>query len=184
MRGIAFLFAAILMMAGFSANAAVNNLSCRPTEGYSPEGGVVVWPWGQEILFPWNGIQGVWQVSEVSCSKLYIFKVIRQSATGEKIMSVTEYDPTVCKVSATGKGVESRKGVVRAIMTNRMGSFELTIHAFSQNDVKLRLRSGFRAGSSTGPVFVMRMYQIGNRPSAKYTYRIEQIDRNPSMVCE
>jgi len=148
-----------------------------------PTGGPIIWPWGQEIIFPWSGIQGIWQVSGSNCSTLFMFRLIQQTAT-ERVLDITEYDPSLCAVVARGKGIESNR-VVRAVLAGANGSFEMTIHAFKQSGViaqsSLRLKSD---DISTGTVVAMKIYPLGGKPTKRATYKIDRLEKNPAMLCE
>jgi hypothetical protein len=148
-----------------------------------PTGGPIIWPWGQEITFPWAGIQGIWQVSGSNCASLFMFKMIQQNGT-EKVLDITEYDPSLCTVLARGKGVESNR-VVRAVLAGANGSFEMTIHAFKQAGLvtsSYRYRDDDAIGAGT--VVAMKVFPLGGRPTKKSAYKIDRLEKNPSMLCE
>ena len=71
------------------------------------KGGIDIWPWGNEIRFPWTRIQGTWVSTESSCPTMFIFKPMQPNAAGERIMSITQYDALQCKILAVGIGYET-----------------------------------------------------------------------------
>ncbi len=159
-------------------------LICQPpADGTSkPTGGVNPWPWGSELTFPWTGIEGVWQATELTCGNLFMFEVVRDSK-GTKIVNVYEYDPVRCIAVATGKGFESRK-VVRAVMTGEKGPYQLTIHAFKATD--LRSKSKYQS-LIDDQVLVMRMRPLtssGRLSTKSFSSQLEKVARQPTMICK
>lgn len=138
------------------------------------KGGSNPWPWGQETSFPWLGIEGVWQVSNSSCSNLFMFKVGGVMGTGERYIRITQYDPVQCKVLATGVGYEGSR-VVKAVLTGQRGSFEMTIHAFKDSDLKTSVGGG--------TVVVMRLRPIGSA-TVPNGYQLDRLQKSVRMVCE
>ncbi len=74
----------------------------------------VPWPWGKEIAFPWNEMQGTWKVQTESLTVYFSFKIV--GTTNEiRQLQVTEHENRTCRVVASGSGYESNK-VLRALL--------------------------------------------------------------------
>lgn len=188
-RWIAIVSSVLIISLGASATYWIpdtnGGLVCgRAGNTIEPSGGPIIWPWGQEITFPWSGIQGIWQVNGSNCASLFMFKMIQQNGT-EKVLDITEYDPTLCSVLARGKGVESNR-VVRAVLAGSNGSFEMTIHAFKQSGLINQGIYRSRSSDDIGPgtVVAMKIFPLGGKPTKRSTYKIDRLEKNPSMLCE
>jgi hypothetical protein len=145
-------------------------------------GGSNPWPWGREATFPWGGIQGVWQTSGTGCASLFTFKVGGEIERGAKYIHISQYDPKLCQETARGVGYENNR-VVRAVLTGKNGTFELTIHAFRPQDLKPMSLQGVFDGSQDA-VVVVRMRNMGSNTSQKVSFQMERLKKNPIMLCQ
>lgn len=191
-RWVAIVSSVFIICLGASATTywtpetTTGGLVCSRSSGViNPAGGPIIWPWGQEITFPWSGIQGIWQVSGSNCQSLFMFRMIQQNGN-EKVLDITEYDPTLCSILARGKGVESNR-VVRAVLAGANGSFEMTIHAFNFKQSGLISSGGYRYRNDeigSGTVVAMKIYPLGGKPTKQSIYKIDRLEKNPAMLCE
>lgn len=177
--------ATVFIFLGLQAQAAWvagnNGVSCAPANQGVIKGGTSPWPWGREMVFPWNDIDGVWQASTGGCSSLFTFKVVNE-AGGVRYVSISQYDPKQCKEIARGMGTETGK-VVHAVLTGANGSFEMTIHAFRPASLKpMNLKSALE--SPMDSVVVMRMRKLGTGATQKANFQMERLKRTPVMLCE
>jgi hypothetical protein len=174
-----------VVASGYQVNANFNCGGVRQGTAF-PTGGPIIWPWGREVTIPWSGIQGVWQFSGTDCSKVFLFKIIKQTTT-ERVLEIIQYNPVSCTVIARGPGYESNR-VIRAVLTGLQGPFELTIHAFKFNDVSspYSRRSPYnrQPTQEPGPVMVMRVFPINGKPSPQTTFKIDRLETNPTMLCQ
>lgn len=188
--------AIVLIFVGLHANAAwiagTNGVVCSASNESVIKGGISPWPWGREMVFPWSDIDGVWQASTGGCSSLFTFKVVNQVGTNTRLVSISQYDPKQCREIARGVGTETNK-VVHAVLTGLNGSFELTIHAFKQENLKSNFpmqRPTYSNGrrmqvpSPQDSVIVMRMRKMGPGSTIKANFQMERLKRTPVMLCE
>jgi len=179
------LLAIIFLFLGLQAQATwvvgSNGVTCSAQGQSVLKGGTSPWPWGREMVFPWNDIDGVWQATASGCSSLFTFKVVSDYG-GSRYISISQYDPKQCREIARGVGTETGK-VVHAVLTGTNGSFELTIHAFRQDSLKpLNVRSALE--SPTDSVVVMRMRKVGTGLTQRANFQMERLKRTPVMLCE
>lgn len=87
------------------------------------------WPWGFEVQFPWDHIQGIWKVEKGSRTYYFSFKRILT-----KRILIHQFDVATCKVVGTGQGYERDRTVrsqIRNNMTNEV--YNLTLAAFNED---------------------------------------------------
>jgi len=174
------LVAAFICLAGIFAQAGSSNLCSQMTiQDGRP------WPWGSEINMPWKNLSGVWEVSDGNCENLFLFKV-GSDANGDKVVSITQYDPKSCKVIAQGLGYEENK-YIYAQMARHGKSYNLTIHAFNPSSVNGSDR--FAKGSlrmtmgNSGFVMALTLSPVGEW-DMKSAFEITKASSSESMVCE
>lgn len=93
------------------------------------------WPWGAELPFPWNGIQGVWKSSVGGRDVYFSFRTIRRES-GIKQLRITEFTGN-CTLVARGAGFEEEDRIINAVMVYRNGrTFNMTVHVFKQADIR------------------------------------------------
>jgi hypothetical protein len=88
------------------------------------------WPWGFEIQFPWDEVQGTWKAQSEGKTLYFNFRRIQT-----KRVKIQQIDLDSCTVVGTGQGFERNKTIVAQITTTR--SFEpynLTVYAFNEED--------------------------------------------------
>ncbi len=179
------LLAVIFILIGLQAQAVWvvgnNGVTCSPSSQTVIKGGSNPWPWGREMVFPWNDIDGVWQASTGGCSSLFTFKVINE-AGGVRSIVISQYDPKQCKEISSGKGIQVGK-IVHGALTGANGSFEFTIHSFRQDTLKAM---NFRTvtESSLDSVVVMRMRKMGTGATQMADFKMERLKKTPVMLCE
>jgi len=125
---------------------AIGTVSMATTQGYSETdyscaqpagrggdgGGNIVWPWGFEVMFPWDDVQGIWKVQKGE--KAYFFSFRRVE---EKRIKIKQIDLASCKTIGIGQGMEkpNSKVIVAQIRnTHTAETYNLTIYAFNQED--------------------------------------------------
>ncbi len=181
MRILGFLIVAFALQAQASWVPMGDGLVCSKDQVVI-RGGSNPWPWGRETNFPWNGIQGVWQTSGSGCSSLFTFKVGSEIEKGARYVSISQYDPKACQETARGVGYENNR-VVKAVLTGRTGTFELTIHAFRVRDLKpMGVLAAF--DGSQDAVVVVRMRNMSSSARPKVTFQMERLKKNPVMLCQ
>ncbi len=88
----------------------------------------VVFPWGKELTFPWEHIEGTWSYEKVH--EKFEFTVISKYDDGTRVVRVVEYDHDN-NIKASGIGVAGPdKRIVRAAMQSEEGSYLLLVRAF------------------------------------------------------
>lgn len=132
-------------------------------------GGSVPWPWGREIDFPLPNMEGVWQISENGCARLFIFKLQKQTKNKAEHLSISEYDPSQCRVISTGQGYKKNR-VVWAVMKGASGDFGLTVHAF--RDAK------------TKDVHIVTKVIALTKSQQSATFEINRLTKDMSVVCK
>lgn len=190
-----FLIATIFVLAT-SAQASWKQLetggvTCNSSNpGTVIKGGVNPWPWGMEVMFPWTGIAGVWQMPTMGCSTLFVFKVAKDLSNNERYITITQYDPVQCRQISSGVGYEQDR-VVRAVMTGSNGSFELTIHAFRAQDLQARSSMveplGANFAEPGAPIVVMRTRPIGGvggGGAQRANFKLQRLQKSPAMLCQ
>jgi hypothetical protein len=96
-------------------------------------GGDFPWPWGLEVSFPWDDIQGVWKVENKG--KIYYFGFRRVQ---DKRIFVTQFDASRCLTLGSGPGFIRNKAqnfVVSQITLKATGdAYRMAIYAFDEQD--------------------------------------------------
>ncbi|HEY8269560.1 MAG TPA: hypothetical protein VIG33_01620, partial [Pseudobdellovibrionaceae bacterium] len=88
------------------------------------------WPWGFEVKFPWNEVQGIWRAEDNGKAVYFSFRRVE-----EKRVKIKQIDFATCSVIGTGQGLERDKTLVAQIITNRsVEPYNLTIYAFNEED--------------------------------------------------
>lgn len=180
MKNIAWILTLLISLA-----APASGLLCWGSDNYSIKGGDGrPWPWGSEVQIPWHNIQGVWKATGGSCTDEFIFKT-KTDQNGEKMVQITQYDPVSCKVVARGLGYETNR-YIYAQMVHQGRSYNLTIHAFSEQDVddyKTDSRS-LRSSESSGKVVVaLTLFPLG-KWEQRAAFEIVKVDPSTSMICK
>lgn len=96
-------------------------------------GGSHPWPWGLEVPFPWDDVQGIWKVENKG--KVYYFGFRRVQDTR---LFVTQFDASRCMTLGSGPGLvrnKSQKYLVAQITMKATGeSYRMAIYAFDEID--------------------------------------------------
>jgi hypothetical protein len=101
------------------------------------QGGVDVFPWSAARPFPWNNIQGVWQLKE-GLTPTYLKARVTRTTSNRKIIDLTIISNGNCaKPVARGVGFidVSEKNVVRAIMNDGVSKYQMKIALFDIKDL-------------------------------------------------
>lgn len=98
--------------------------------GGDNHGGSTPWPWGFEIKFPWDDIQGIWRVEKGDTVLYFSFRRVQA-----KRIKIKQFDITTCNVVGTGQGLEKDRTIVAQIHNNYVDeTYNLTIYAFDEKD--------------------------------------------------
>lgn len=162
------------LLAGFSSQAE-NVIQRDPGDAF---------PWGAEIPFPWEGIQGTWMTQINGQVQYFSFNVIKYT-DGANQLQVHQYGPADCYLLAHGKGYEQNR-VVRAIMVGDQGTFNLTVHVFRQADIKSSENLGIWGTQSDRTVTVMKISPLTNdsqKGAERMTYQLFKLSNEPCAVC-
>lgn len=110
--------------------------SCDSTQilGKDPVDG---WPWSVARPFPWDNIEGYWQIGTDE-EATYLKAVILSRRTDRRILEVSIYRGSVCNKSfAKGTGYidAAEKNVVQTILVDNQYRFRFKMAMFDMKDV-------------------------------------------------
>lgn len=141
----------------------------RSKDGTEP----VPWPFGTEIPFPWDDINGVWKVVSGSKEVYFSFRVLPPSDDGERQINIQQINPRSCAVTANGIGYEIDR-VVRGVMNGRGLSYRISIRAFLDE----------RASAVNGPTQVTVLSISSSDAEGKaYFFQMAKVSAQP-FQCE
>jgi len=126
-------------------------------------GGVDVWPWSFAKPFPWDNIQGFWQLGDNPDA--FIKARVLSSNNNRKILSLAVYGEGICsKPYAKGTGYVdvTEKNVVRAILSDGVYRYQLKIGMFDPRDV-----AGINACSQNIMAASMQVIERASKSSDK-----------------
>lgn len=90
------------------------------------------WPWGFEVKFPWDDVQGIWRVQKDDKTLFFSFRRVQA-----KRIKIKQIDIDTCNVVGTGQGLERDKTIVAQIRnTDFNETYNLTIYAFNEEDLE------------------------------------------------
>lgn len=103
-------------------------------------GGIDLWPWRNAQPFPWNNIQGTWQVTGSKKPMYFVFKITKDS-TARKIIDTRVYeDGDVCS-KPSAKGIAyinaNAKNTVRAQIADNQYKYLLKLAMFNSTDLNI-----------------------------------------------
>lgn len=100
--------------------------------GGDNHGGSHPWPWGFEVKFPWDDVQGIWRVQKDDTVLYFSFRRVQA-----KRIKIKQIDITTCQVVGTGQGLERDRTIVAQIRnTYSEETYNLTIYAFNEEDLE------------------------------------------------
>jgi hypothetical protein len=103
-----------------------SQIALGPDDG----GGSHPWPWGFEVTFPWNDVQGIWRVQKDGKTLYFSFRRVQA-----KRVKIKQIDFNTCNVIGTGQGLERDRTIVAQIRnTYSDETYNLTIYAFNEED--------------------------------------------------
>ena len=191
-----FLLATLSIVVGMSLigtagqAAPVNANMCMREPGVKG-GDATPWPWGNEIRFPWTRIQGIWAPLALDCNSYFVFKVVKQTANGEKLVRVLQYNPETCEKISEGVGYEL-SDVIYASMAAGSQSYDISIRAFDTSVLEDQTsRSGasisfpissVNAYAAAKSVFVVSLYPKFGWDK-RTSYQLEKIRTNTALIC-
>lgn len=176
-----FLIALLLTSWVMVSTVQAENL-CAYSKDQITGGGGFPWPWNKELKFPWVKLQGTWETSSDDCSALFHFDVAPANPnTGERFIKIMQINPATCAVVAKGVGQESGR-VVKALMVGNNKKFELTIRAFSEEDV--RTSGGFFVDPKNGKFRVVLSLYPRDSWTKQISYEMDRIQAGKDPACE
>lgn len=117
----------LLILSIFSLNTA------SQAWGGDDGGGSHPWPWGLEIPFPWNDVQGIWKVENQGQVYYFGFRRVEQQR-----LFITQFDASRCVILGSGPGyirTKRQKYVVAQITLKETGeAYRMAIYAFAEED--------------------------------------------------
>jgi hypothetical protein len=122
---VLFIFSALLLPHGASATSIPQAELCEDGGGPQP------WPWGYELDFPWNKVNGAYTVDNCESTFFVVNSHIYHARKGHparRVVSLKQYDAKTCKLVAQGEGIEYHH-VVSVVMKGEQ-SFVVGLHAF------------------------------------------------------
>lgn len=135
-------------------------------------------PWGNELPFPWRGIQGTWQTSIDGCAAYFSFKPVK-TTSGVNQLQVIQYNPNTCAVVARGVGFEGTRVVSAVLTDNRRHDFNVTVHVFNRADLRSGNMIAFAAAKT---VTVMNISPLGSAEDLT-SHELEKISTDPKGIC-
>ncbi|MFN3455324.1 MAG: hypothetical protein ACK41T_10225 [Pseudobdellovibrio sp.] len=130
----------LIMMISISTHAVTNKC------GLNLQGGIDTFPWSLAQPFPWDFVQGLWQIND-NTNDIIRVRVVR-SDENTKHLKIDILSRLECGAIMRGKGIitASEKNVVRILLTNREGSNAMMKLAFF-NPQDLKATSGMTCDS-------------------------------------
>lgn len=105
------------------------------------DNGVGYWPWRHAQPFPWNNIQGTWQVAGNNKKTMYfVFKVTKDSSSRKVIDTrVYEEGDSCSKLSANGIAYinANAKNTVRAQIADSQNKYSIKLAWFNTIDLNM-----------------------------------------------
>jgi len=135
-------------------------------------GDVWPWPWGTECPFPWENIEGAWQVKDSVYLTYFVFKVIYEDEKdGSRHYEIFRYNRDR-ELIAFGRGIAPKgKRIIRAAMhtvgLNTAGSYWAIVRAYvKQNE---------NSCSMDSIVTAITIRPIKGSPEMDVHYRVEKV---------
>lgn len=108
-----------------------DDFNCPKVNGGGTGGGDFPWPWGFEVKFPWDDVQGIWRIQKDDMVLYFSFRRVQA-----KRIKIKQIDITTCQVIGTGQGLERGNTIVAQIRnTYSEETYNLTIYAFNEEDL-------------------------------------------------
>lgn len=146
----------------------------------NPQGGDY-WPWGKEVEFPWDSIQGVWVAkSFVGLSTYFSFQVAKNN--GRNILKITQYARFTCDLIAQGVGYEAQR-VVKAKLKGPQHKSNIQIHFFKRSDVIGSDDTDDQLDNSDDIMAVVMVKSSENSRSPTF-FDITKISSDPKDFCQ
>jgi hypothetical protein len=92
------------------------------------------WPWSLAQPFPWEDIQGLWKVETGDYVSYFAFKVVKQKASGGRLLQVKQIDGNTRKVLAEGPGFETGQMVLAQMTSCGGGTYSVKLTSFKRED--------------------------------------------------
>jgi|GEM_PF-2786029 len=173
----------LLIFEVFGSSAFAANL-CGGTARTPNEPGLP-WPWGREITINLRDLEGFWQVPSGTCQNWFSFQV-KGSPGGESVILIQQFDPTTCRVVATGVGYQGDRTITAQMVKPGGSAYNLTVHAFNESDLAAATlrRGGHRQSAPLAEdvVMALSLFPTG-RSDDRSAYQIQRIDVASESVC-
>jgi hypothetical protein len=140
-------------------------------------GGGDVWPWGEEMPFPWRGIKGVWMAEIEGCPTYFTFTALKMQS-GAHQLQVRQYDPVTCKLISRGVGYEQDR-YVKAVLVGKKGTFDIAVHVFKNEPGKADPRQRYTE-RKTSTVLTLGSFDEIKDPAS---YQLYKMHNDPNAVC-
>ena len=143
-------------------------------------GGAIPWPWGSELDFPWESIEGTWRPVRSDCDSYFVVQATHKSAIrGAQVMRVTQFDHDTCERISWGVGTE-RERVLHVSMKDVRGTYGLTIRSFTKSSAN-NLRTNIDPELNSTIVLTMfPKYDLNERIS----FELEKVSDGFKPQCE
>ena len=112
------------------------NLASAACAGTSLSGGVDILPWSVARPFPWDNIQGYWQLGDNN--SVYIKAKVTAANSKRKILQLSVLADGLCsKATARGSGYvdANEKNVVRALLADQQYRYQFRMGLFNPSDL-------------------------------------------------
>jgi hypothetical protein len=105
-----------------------------PAVAVRDDGPEVPFPLDEQVIFPWESVQGTWDVKSDRPATRYSLEV-RSESGGQKALRILEVDLSTCALSAVGSGFSLSPKAVRGVMLqqivfNEQRAYIVIIRAF------------------------------------------------------
>lgn len=129
------MFAVVLAVA-VSAFSSTGQAQCNSNSIL--KGGVDILPWSVVRPFPWDNVQGYWQLGDNT--SIFLKAKVLSSTSRRKILQLTVHVNGLCsKATARGTGYvdASEKNVVRALISDANNKYQVKLGLFDSRDLAL-----------------------------------------------
>lgn len=181
-----WLLAVTILSVSINLKAAEATMTCDADMGYEILGPPDVLPWGNELPFPWKGIQGTWVAQSADCSERYFFTFKPlNSANAERLLLVSlySYDGLSCQKLGHGPGYEHNKVVISVINGPNLKPTEVKVHVFKGSDLR-KTEKDLTTGANTRNVTVLTLSPFkGLNSSSEKVFWLRKLSNKIDTGC-
>lgn len=157
------------------------------------KGGVDILPWSVVQPFPWDNIQGYWQLGD--SNNVFIKARVLSSTNKRKILQLTVHTEGICsRPSARGTGYVdvTEKNVVRALISDHMYKYQFKMGLFDARDLQTSLALACKQNVVAVSVQVLGHSELSSRSGAPLDIGIKEtqnlvlkkVASDPDSVCK